>query len=283
MSVSSFIPEIWSASMMHALDGKYIAVANCNRDYEGEIKEKGNLVHICGISPISVSDYTKDTDISAPTALTDYVKDLEITQAKYFNFQLDDADFVQSRPEMLNTAVHNAAQALATAADTYVYTLMTKGASKTLACTPAAATDLINLIIDARTLLFTRNVTDANDISIEVSPEVAAQILKEKAALCTDNTEALEGGYIGSIAGCKIYVSNQIPTVDDTTAKTRAYRCFARTRRAVTFAEQLSEIEAYRPESRFADAIKGLHLYGAKVIYPGELVELKITYSTATA
>ena len=119
---------------------------------------------------------------------------------------------------MLKTAVHNAAQALATAADTYVYTQMGKGASKALTFTPSGATDLTNLIIDARTLLFTRNVTDANDISIEVSPAVAAQILKEKAALCTDNTDALEGGYIGSIAGCKIYVSNQIPTVDDATA-----------------------------------------------------------------
>lgn len=174
MSVSSFIPEIWSASMMHALDAKYIAVANCNRDYEGEIKERGNMVNICGISPIAISDYTKNTDITAPATLTDYVKNLEITEAKYFNFQLDDVDFVQSRPELLKTAVHNAAQALATAADTYVYTQMGKGASKALTCTPSGSTDLTNLIIDARTLLFTRNVTDANDISIEVSPAVAA-------------------------------------------------------------------------------------------------------------
>lgn len=283
MSVSCFIPEIWSTTMMHTLDGKYIAVANCNRDYEGDIKERGDIVHICGISPISISDYTKNTDIAAPATLSDYVKELEITQAKYFNFQLDDVDFVQSRPEMLNYAVHNAAQALATAADSYVYTLMGKNAAKALSCTPTGASDLINMIIDARTYLFTRNVTDANDISIEVAPQVAAQILKEKAALCTDNTEALEGGYIGSVAGCKIYVSNQIVAVDNESAKTRTYSCFARTRRAVTFAEQLSEIEAYRPESRFADAIKGLHLYGAKVIYPSELVELKVTYSTATA
>lgn len=280
MSVTCFIPEIWSTSLMHALDSKYIGVANCNRDYEGEIKERGNIVKICGISPISISDYTKDTDISAPATISDYARELEITQAKYFNFQLDDADFVQSRPEMLNSAVHSAAQALAAAADSYVYTLMGKGASKALTCTPTGADDLINLIIDARTRLFTQNVTNANDISIEVAPEVAAQILKEKAALCTDNTDSLEGGYIGSIAGCKIYVSNQIVTVDDTSAKTRTYRCFARTRRAVTFAEQLSEVEAYRPELRFADAVKGLHLYGAKVIYPSELVELKITYST---
>lgn len=282
MSVSSFIPEVWTQSMLHALDAKYIGVANCNRQYEGEIKEKGNIVHICGLTPVTVSDYTKNTDISAPETLSDFVRELSINQAKYFNFQLDDLDRVQSRPEMMNTAVRTAAATLAAAADTYVYSLV-KNAGKALACTPTGASDLINLIIDARTHLFTQNVTDPNDISVEVSPAVAAQLLKEKASLCTDNTDCLERGYIGSIAGCKIYVSNQIAVVDDATAKTRTYRCVARTHRAVAFAEQLSEVEAYRPESRFADAVKGLHLYGAKVIYPQELVELKISYSTATA
>ena len=282
MAVSSFIPQIWSESLLHALDAKYVGVANCNRQYEGDIKEKGSTVKICGLIPVTVSDYTKNTDISAPATLSDYVKELTVDQAKYFNFQLDDLDRVQSRPEMMNAAVRTAAATLAATADSYVYSLI-KNAGKTVACTPTGASDIINAIIDARTLLFAQNVTDPNNISVEVAPAVAAQILKEKAALCTDNTECLERGYIGSIAGCKIYVSNQIVTVDDATAKTKTYRCLARTHRAIAFAEQLSEVEAYRPESRFADAVKGLHLYGAKVVYPQELVELKITYSTATA
>ena len=54
------------------------------------------------------------------------------------------------------------------------------------------------------------------------------------------------------------------------------HKCLARTRRAIAFAEQLSEIEAYRPEKRFADAVKGLHLYGAKVVYPNELIDMEI-------
>lgn len=281
MSVSSFIPAVWSESMLHALDARYVGVANCNRQYEGEIKEKGNIVHVCGLVPVSVSDYTKNTDISTPETLSDYSKDLLINQAKYFNFQLDDLDRVQSRPEIMNTAVRTAAATLAATADTYVYSLV-KNAGKTLSCTPSGASDLIDLIIDARTHLFTQNVTDPNDISVEIAPAVAAQLLKEKAALCTDNTEALENGYLGSIAGCKIYVSNQIAASEDTSAKTRTYCCMARSNRAIAFAEQLSEIEAYRPESRFADAVKGLHLYGAKVIYPNELVQLKVTYSTAS-
>ena len=61
------------------------------------------------------------------------------------------------------------------------------------------------------------------------------------------------------------------------------HRCAIRTKRAIAFAEQLSEIEAYRPELRFADAVKGLHLYGAKVVYPNEIVCLDISVPTAAA
>ncbi len=280
MALVNFIPEVWSESLLHALDGRYVGVANCNRMYEGDIKEKGSTVKICGLVPVTVSNYTKDTDISTPATLSDYAKELVIDQAKYFNFQIDDLDRVQSRPEMMKAALNTAAATLAATADTYVYSLV-KNAGKSVTCTPSGASDLINAIIDARTLLFAQNVTDPSEISVEVAPVVAAQILKEKAALCTDNTECLEHGYIGSIAGCKIYVSNQISSTDDASAKTKTYNCCVRTRRAITFAEQLSEIEAYRPESRFADAVKGLHLYGAKVIYPQELIALKVTYSTA--
>ena len=280
MSITCFVPEVWSESMMHALDGKYVGVANCNREFEGDIKEKGNTVRICGLNAITVADYTKNTDISAPESLTDSARKLTVDQAKYFNFQIDDLDRVQSRPAIMNTAIHNAAQVLAAAADKYIYTL-TKYAGKSITCTPATATELIDMIVDARTKLFAANVIDPSDIVVEISPDVAAQILKAKATLCTDNSDCLERGYIGSIAGCKIFVSNQINVEEDSAGTTVTHHCLARTRRAIAFAEQLSQIEAYRPESRFADAVKGLHLYGAKVIYPQELVEMNVVYSTA--
>ena len=54
------------------------------------------------------------------------------------------------------------------------------------------------------------------------------------------------------------------------------HKCLARTKRAIAFAEQLSEIDAYRPEKRFADAVKGLHLYGAKVVHPTEMILLDL-------
>ncbi|MBQ1262459.1 MAG: P22 coat protein - protein 5 domain protein [Clostridia bacterium] len=274
MSIQNFISTVWSENLYQALDKQYVAVSNCNRDYEGEIREKGNVVRICGIENVSVSDYTKNTNMSAPEALTDNYRDLVIDQAKYFNFQIDDVDRAQSTPKLMALAMKNAASALANAADRYVYGLFSEAGSSITDGNVTAET-IVGHLIDARTKLFAKNVADASDIVIEVSPEIAGLILKAKVNLATDNQEALENGFLGSIGGCKIFVSNNISK--GMTETGISHKCIARTKRAVAFAEQLSEIDAYRPELRFADAVKGLHLYGAKVVYPEEMVLLNLT------
>jgi hypothetical protein len=178
----------------------------------------------------------------------------------------------------MGLAMKNAASALANAADKYIYSLYGEAASN---ITDEAVTveKIIDHLIDARTKLFAKNVSDASDIVIEVSPAIAGLILKAKVNLSTDNTDSLENGCLGSIGGCKIYVSNNITSMRTETGMT--YKCIARTKRAIAFAEQLSEIDAYRPELRFADAVKGLHLYGAKVVYPEEMVLLDLTLANA--
>ena len=274
MSIQNFISTVWSENLYQALDKQYVAVSNCNRDYEGEIREKGNVVRICGIENVSVSDYTKNTNMSAPEALTDNYRDLVIDQAKYFNFQIDDVDRAQSTPKLMALAMKNAASALANAADRYVYGLFSEAGSSITDGNVTAET-IVGHLIDARTKLFAKNVADASDIVIEVSPEIAGLILKAKVNLATDNQEALENGFLGSIGGCKIFVSNNISK--GMTETGISHKCIARTKRAVAFAEQLSEIDAYRSELRFADAVKGLHLYGAKVVYPEEMVLLNLT------
>lgn len=273
MAITNFIPTVWSENLYSELDKKYIAVSNCNRDFEGEIKGKGSTVKICGIGDVNVFDYTRNTDMSAPQTLSDNVRTLSIDQAKCFNFQIDDIDKAQATPKLMNEAMRVAANALANTADAYVYSLY-GSAGKTITEASLTADKIVNLIVDARTALFANNVSDANDIVIEVSPEVAALILKAKIDLSTDNSDALEAGMIGKIGGCKVYVSNNIKT--ETKDKVVYHKCLARTKRAIAFAEQLSEIDAYRPEKRFADAVKGLHLYGAKVVYPNEMVLLDL-------
>ena len=278
MSVANFIPTIWSETLYEGLVGQCIAVKNCNREFEGDIKEKGCTVNIVGVGEVSVFDYTKDTDMSDPQVLSDVARSMVIDQAKAFNFQIDDIDRAQCTPKLMNEAMKVAASALANAADSYVFSLYDQ-ATNIIKEDSTTTENIINHIIDARTKLFANNVSDASDIVIEVSPAVAAIILKAKIDLSSDNTEMLETGCIGSIGGCKIFVSNNIAAEDQT--DTTYYKCFARTKRAIAFASQLSEINAYRPEKRFADAVKGLHLFGAKVVYPNEMVLLDLGVAKA--
>ena len=271
MAINNFIPTIWSETLHQELDKAYVGIAHCNREYEGDIAEKGNKVRICGISPISIGNYTKNTDLGAPTLLSDFYIDLEIDRSKFFNFQVDDIDMAQASPRVMEAALKSAANALAKEAEEHVFSLSGQAHYTIHNATPSV-NNIINTIIDARTNLLKEGVTDPSDIVIEVSPEIAGLILKAKVLLSTDNSDTLENGCIGSIAGCKIFASPNVPVVEEAS---KLYACcVARTRRAIAFAEQLSEIEAYRPTNRFSDAMKGLHLYGAKVIYPKEMVSI---------
>lgn len=273
MAITNFISTVWSETLAGALDTRYVGVANCNRAYEGDIREQGAVVKICGIGEVTVGDYTKNTDMSTPQTLDDRARELRIDQAKYFNFQIDDIDRAQSSPALMNEAMRAAAAALANTADAYVFGLYTEAGSS-YSRDITTAEQVIDMLISGRTALYSAGVTDASDIVLEVSPEVAALILKAKITLSTDNGEALEAGCLGSLGGCKIYVSSNI--VKEVEGEKARHMCLARSKRAIAFAEQLSEIDAYRPEKRFADAVKGLHLYGAKVVYPTELVVLKM-------
>lgn len=275
MAINNFIPTVWSETLYQALDGAYIAVRNCNRSFEGAIRGKGDTVKICGIGPVSVFDYTKNTDMSAPETLTDIARSLIISQAKAFNFQIDDIDRAQQSPKVMSEAMRVAASALSAAADQYVYSLYAQALSaNTITQEALTHENVLDVLIEARKKLIAAGVT-GTDVVLEVSPDVAAVILKAKILTADNNDGVLESGYIGNFVGFRVYVSNNIATVVD--SDKTYHKCLARTRRAIAFAEQLSEIDAYRPEKRFADAVKGLHLYGAKLIFPDELVLLNVS------
>ena len=274
MAINNFIPTVWSETLYHELDRAYVGVRNCSRDFEGDIRGKGDTVKICGVGTVSVFDYTKNTDMSAPETLSESVRTLLIDRAKGFNFQIDDIDRAQQSPKLMSEAMRVAADALANAADQYIYSLYTEAAEENTVSREGVTHDsMLDLLIEARKRLIAAGVT-GSDVVLEVSPDVAALILKAKILTSDNNDETLESGYIGSFVGFRVYVSGNIAQVTD--GDKLYHKCIARTRRAVAFAEQLSEINAYRPEKRFADAVKGLHLYGAKLIYPAEYVLLDL-------
>ncbi len=278
MAITNFIPTVWSENLYKNLEKRYIGVANCTREWEGDIKQCGDRVKICGIDPVSVFNYTKNTDLPAPSVLSDNERELVIDQAKAFNFQIDDIDRAQTKPNLMNAAIKNAANALANVADKYVYSLCnTVSESNVIHISEAESENIINKIIDAAAIIKGNGVNE--DLILEVSPEIAAKIYKAKLDILSDNNTTLENGCVGSIAGCKIFVTNNIHY--ESAGAGFIFKCFLRTKRSIAFAEQLSEIEAYRPELRFADAVKGLHLYGAKIVRPNELLVLNIEHSVA--
>ena len=280
MAISNFIPSVWRENLFAQLDNNYIGVKHCNREYEGDIIGKGSVVNIPGLSKVNVFNYVKGTDMSSPQSAISEGNQLVIDQAKAFNFLIDDVDRVQNNPKLMDEAIRNAAKELAKTAEKSVFGMFDGGADlnddfgvKQEYCYNVTPENVIDYIIGGITALYQRDVTNADDIFIEVSPDIAGVIFKAKAELGIKDGLSMETGHIGNINGCKVYVSNNI-TVSSGHEDGYFSRCFVRSRRAIAFAEQLSEINAYRPEKRFADAVKGLHLYGVKLVKPGEIIVL---------
>lgn len=270
MSLNNFTSTVWSETLYKELQKNYVGVKLCSREFEGEIKGQGDRVKICGISPITVFDYSKNTDMPAAEVLSDTVRTLIIDQAKGFNFFIDDVDAAQSRPNIMTEAMRRASDALADVADSYIYSLTDSGVA-TISNTSVTAESIISTLAEARLKLMENNVPNNASISLEVSPAIEQKLVLSKVLRSTDNTDALTKGYIGSFMGFDVYVSNNIVKTGN------AYRCIARTNRAIAFAEQINSVTAYEPELRHGDAVKGLHLYGAKIVYPKEMVFLDLT------
>jgi N4-gp56 family major capsid protein len=274
MAVTTFIPELWSARLLYALEKAHVATNLVNRNYEGEISNHGDTVHINTIGAITVKSYAKNTDIADPEVLSTTDQTLVIDQSKYFNFQVDDVDKVQAAGELVDTAMGRAAYALADVSDAYLLGVIAAGAAagNTIgsAAAPVAltASNVYENIVKLKTKLDKANVPNTGR-TIVVPPDVHSLLLLDDRfakSTATAGQEALINGLVGRIAGFDVYMSNNVKTGTGTdTGKTPYFEITAQITDATTYAEQIIKTEAYRMEKRFADAVKGLHVYGAKV------------------
>ena len=193
MALSYFIPTVWSETLYRELDREFVAVKNCSRDYEGDIKNVGDTVKIVGVSPITVFDYTKNTDMRDPVELSDTERLLTINKAKAFNFAIDDIDKVQATPKLMKEAMHQAATALANEADKYVFSLYSSiSGANTVTYASLTADGVIDMLLNVRQKLLEKNVPGNEDIILEVPPAVASLIIKAKIVSGTDNSEELD-------------------------------------------------------------------------------------------
>ncbi len=276
MSIQNFMSPVWSECLYQEMKRRYVGVANCTHHYTKELCGKSSTLKICGLDPVEINDYTPNTDIPAPQELSDFCKTLTIDKSKYFNFQIDDIEKAQTDANIMKLALDNASNALANAADKHVFSLYKEAGNQVLA-TCVDENTILDHLIEARIKLFNNNVANTSDIIVEVAPWIAALLFKAKITMLSDTNPLVESGYIGNILGCKVYVSSNIEYGQYQEGSPHAYNCLMRTRRSIAFLDGFSEIVAYRPENRFSEAIKGLYFYGAKVVYPKEVVHMALT------
>lgn len=271
MSVKNFIPTLWSARLLANLDKKFVYAGCVNRDYEGEIKSLGDNVKISKLGDITIKDYD-GSDIDAPQDVTSTQVTLTIDKAKYFNFVVKDVDQAQANIELVDKYTGRAGVAMGDVIDTYIAEFTKEAGIKVgSASSPKTVTvgSAYDTLVDLKVSLNKNNVPSEGRFVV-VPPEFIG-LLEKDPRFTEANASVLENGYKGKVAGFDVYESNNVP---ETAGK---YSILAGTDMAISFAGQVTEIEAYRPEKNFADAVKGLYVYGAKVVEPKAIACLTIT------
>ena len=149
MAITNFIPELWSANILLELQKNLVYGSAVNRDYEGDIANYGDTVHITGIAHISIGDYTAHTDITIEPATDKDAGELVINQSKYFAFEIDDVEKRQAMNNLTAAYSQDAAYKLRDLTDQYLAGLMAAGAkSKLDPISGATATKAYATLVD---------------------------------------------------------------------------------------------------------------------------------------
>lgn len=282
MAYNKFKPEIWSALLLVALRKALVYSVFTNRDYEGEIAEAGDTVRITSLGRPTIQNYIPGTTVIAPETVADSQRTLVVDQSKYFAFQVDDVDKRQAKGGIIEQLKDEAAFAFGDVVDQYLASFYTSiqaanqlgSITVNSATTPTDAYDKV--LVPLKVKLDKANVSTAGR-AIVVTPELHGCLLRDQRFVSfgtSDNKSTLENGLVGRASGFNIALSNNAP---NTTGQ--EFAVIAGNNRAITFAEQINKTEAYRPQSSFSDAVKGLLLYGAKNVRPDSLASALVTVS----
>jgi hypothetical protein len=282
MAVTNFVPDIWSAKLLVALRKALVAGSLVNRDYEGEIQREGDSVKITSINDVTVGTYTAHTNITVED-IDDATRSLLIDTANYFAVELDDIEKAQQKKggkSALDQAVQNAAYQLRDEADQAILAAMATGVQGTAndlgtVAIHTTARNLYDSFVDLSVLLDEANVPEEDRFAV-LKPSLYGRVLKLDEFVAPGDAQGatVRGrGFVGEIAGLAIYKSNNMPTVTDAAATGGAV--IAGSRQATTYADQIVSVEAARMELRFADLVKGLHVFGVKVVRPTALATVE--------
>lgn len=281
MSLDNLNPRIWAARLYENLH-KAQVFENCvNTEYEGEIKNFGDSVKISQIGAITLSDYSKNTSIVTPEHLSAASLTLVIDKAKSWAFAIDDIDKAQNKPKALDAAMREAAYAVANDADSAIAGLYASG-GQTITASVSSATILSTLtLVNQR--LDEKNVPK-DGRWIVMTPWGAACLQLAGIIRKTENSDMFskQAGFITDWFGLKIYVSNNLTNGTSSLTVPKDY-WMAGHKSAIAYASQIIDIEGYRSQTRFEDVMRGLHVYGYKVLDANRLLRIDATRVAETA
>ena len=193
--------------------------------------------------------------------------------AKYFNVLIDDIDKRQASPKDLMTQIlAECSESLSAAEDLDIAKDVYKDVQSAQKITVDSCTkeNARSFLQKAKTKLYKAGVKQGSEIVAVVSPDYLEKIEQDVENLETDNMNTATNGFKGKTSGISIYLTNNIHT---SSSKEIIY---VMTKRAIAHANQINEVKAYSPEDLFADAVKGLNVYGSKLVRPKELVALEV-------
>lgn len=278
MSIQTFIPEVWSAALLSSLKKALVYGDLVNTDYEGDISEYGDTVTINSVSRPTISTYTPGSTTITPEQLTTAQRKLLIDQAKYFAFEVDDVDKRQAAGNMSSEAMTRAGYGLRKTADSFVAGLYTGVSSDNdLGTVTVTSGNAYDKLIDLGVKLDETD-TPEDGRYVTVTPWYYGLLLKDDRFVRVDasgSSAGLRNGNVGMVDNMVVLKSNQCPSFDsgDDAIIQAGWNG------AISYADQIIETEAYRSQTRFADVVRGLHVYGAKLTRPDNIATMRASQS----
>lgn len=295
-----FIPSIWASKLVEKFYDSTVLSAISNTDYEGEIRNQGDHVIIRTKPDVSIKDYSADQALEFERPSSDVVEML-IDKGKYWNVILDDVMEVQSDMNLMSTWADDAAQQMKITIDRDVLRGIFADVNATnVGATAGRLSANINLGVTVTTpisigsgdqastghdvttttcnvvqmALRLGQVLDEQNVSgtgrFLVIPAWAAAQIKatelRQVQVSGDSTSMLRSGFIGNLDRFEIYVSNLLPNGVADGLAAGEYEIFAGTKEGLSFASQVTKVETLRSEQTFGNLMRGLQVYGYKVV-----------------
>ena len=287
----NFIPEIWSGKLIENFYDATVLAAISNTDYEGEIRNMGDTVNIRTTPEITIETYVKGQTLSVENP--DKAKlQLIIDKGEYFACVEDDVDQVQSDIALMDMWSKDASERMKIKIDQRVLTDLLPDVSANnkgqtagaisgnidlgVAGTPEALTksNVIDKIVDMGTVLDEANCPEGDRFL--VIPAKMAGLIKQSdlkdASITGDNQSPLRNGRLGMIDRFTVYVSHNLKKTSG-----GEFSVIGGHKMGFTFASQMTNMETIRSETTFGNIIRGLQVYGYKVVKPEALATMIVT------